>query len=365
MKQAVNLTCLPFVLRHVALMPDCHSGYGMPIGGVIACLGAVVPNAVGVDIGCGMLAVKTGAAAAALSPNRIAGVLREMMKRVPLGFEHHRRDQPWDGFDRAPGIAVIRTELASARRQLGTLGGGNHFIELQAGGDGALWLMIHSGSRNFGYRIARHYHDRAAAWCAKTRQALPDRDLAWLPLDTQEAREYLAAMDYALEFARVNRERMRDACLEVLAGACGAAPVAQYAVHHNFAAPETHFGRQVIVHRKGATAAPAGGTGIIPGSMGTPSYIVCGLGNPDSFASSSHGAGRVMGRNEANRRLTERQAREAMAGVVCPAWPRDRTGAIDLGEAPQAYKNIDEVMAAQTDLVEVKEKLRPIGVLKG
>jgi tRNA-splicing ligase RtcB (3'-phosphate/5'-hydroxy nucleic acid ligase) len=366
MTQAKNLAELPCVFRHVALMPDCHEGFGMPIGGVIACMDAIIPNAVGVDIGCGMTAVQTDCRSEALTVDTIRKILNGFRGAIPLGFDHHNKDQSWNGFARAPHAPVVLEELTSARRQLGTLGGGNHFIELQKDTNGSLWLMIHSGSRNFGYKIAAYYHKKALALCDKRHIALPDSNLAYLPLDSREAREYFEAMNYALAFAFANRALMRERCKDILLAETKCSFGREFDVHHNYAVPEKHFGREVIVHRKGAIRAGVGDNGIIPGSMGTVSYIVRGLGNPESFMSCSHGAGRVMGRNETNRRLSLEEARTAMKGIVFDGWSGGkRKGKIDLSEAPQAYKKIDVVMEAQKDLVAIEIKLLPIGVVKG
>jgi tRNA-splicing ligase RtcB (3'-phosphate/5'-hydroxy nucleic acid ligase) len=365
MQQAVNLTALPFVYRHVALMADCHEGFGMPIGGVIACSDVIVPNAVGVDIGCGVCAIQSDLAARDVDRETVRVVCHSIGKAVPTGFDHHKKDQPWDGFNAIPDDPILHAELASARRQLGTLGGGNHFIEIQSGDDGFLWIMIHSGSRNFGYKIAKQYHAKALAYCEKRTFALPHRDLAYLPMDTQEARQYKLAMDYACSFARANRSAMKERCKDILRQETGCGFGREIDVHHNYAAQESHFGRRVIVHRKGATSAREGETGIIPGSMGTASYIVSGLGNPESFMSCSHGAGRVMGRNEANRRLTVEDARKAIKGVIFDGWKGGKKKKVDLSEAPQAYKDIEAVIEAQKDLVEVTTRLTPLGVVKG
>ncbi len=365
LKQAENLTKLPFVFRHVALMPDCHEGFGMPIGGVIACLDAIIPNAVGVDIGCGVCAVQSDLPAHDIDRETVRTVCTAIGKSIPRGFDHHKRDQPWDGFERVPGAPILLSELASARRQLGTLGGGNHFIEIQAGDDGRLWFMIHSGSRNFGYKIAKHYHDKARAYCKKRSRAVPHDDLAFLPMNTPEAVEYLQAMDFALLFAHANRSAMRERCKEILRQVVPCGFTREIDVHHNYAAREIHFNRPVIVHRKGATSAREGETGVIPGSMGTASYIVRGLGNPESFMSCSHGAGRTMGRNEANRRLTVEDARSAIKGVVFDGWKGGKNKKVDVSEAPQAYKNIETVIQAQKDLVEIEVRLTPLGVVKG
>jgi tRNA-splicing ligase RtcB len=365
MKQAANLTKLPFVYGHVAVMADCHEGFGMPIGGVIACKDTVIPNAVGVDIGCGMCAVKTDLPVSSIDSDTVRMILNRVRSTIPMGFDHHKTDQTWSGFDKAPDLAVVRRELDSARRQLGTLGGGNHFIEIQGGNDGHVWFMIHSGSRNFGYKIAAEYHAKALKQCNRHNVELPDKDLAFLPVDKEQGREYMTAMEYALSFAAANRQHMKEVVSEIIQNETRCGFVHEINIHHNFAAEETHYSRTLVVHRKGATRASKGLEGIIPGSMGTASYIVRGKGNPDSFESCSHGAGRVMGRNEANKRLTYEQVRESMKGIVFDTWPKGRKGKIDLSEAPAAYKDIDAVIEAQKDLIEVLVRLTPLGVVKG
>jgi tRNA-splicing ligase RtcB len=365
MKQAKNLTALSFVFRHVALMADCHEGFGMPIGGVIACLDTIVPNAVGVDIGCGICAVQSDLRPPDIDTETIRLICSSIRKVIPMGFDHHKKDQPWEGFQNVPDVPILQSERANAKRQLGTLGGGNHFIEIQSGDDGYLWFMIHSGSRNFGYKIARHYHEKALAYCEKHRLALPDRDLAFLPMDTKDAHEYKQAMDFALLFAHANRNSMKERCKEIVRQMTHCHFSREIDIHHNYAAQENHFGREVIVHRKGATSSRLDETGIIPGSMGTASYIVQGCGEAESFQSCSHGAGRTMGRNEANRRLTLEDARSAMKGIFFDGWQGGKKRKVDLSEAPQAYKDIESVIEAQNDLVEVKVKLLPLGVVKG
>lgn len=366
LEQAANLANHPKVFRHVALMPDCHVGYGMPIGGVVACQDALIPNAVGVDIGCGMCAVRTDFAAAAVSRRQIAECLDRIKLRVPLGEGHcHPQPQRWDGLDRLPDwLDPHARELAA--KNLGTLGGGNHFIELQAGGDGVLWLMLHSGSRNLGYRIAEHHHRIAL----ERQPALGD--LAYLDTGGEAGRDYLREMNLALAYAQENRTRMMAVAKAAVAHVFKRlAFPEEINIHHNYAAPEVHFGETVWVHRKGATSAKAGEKGIIPGSMGTPSYIVCGRGHAESFASCSHGAGRTMGRMAASRALSKAECDRAMAEVVFSGWQplrgRGKKGAgmLDLSEAPQAYKDIDEVIAAELDLIEPLVRLRPLGVLKG
>jgi len=382
--QAANLTAHPAVVSHVALMPDCHVGYGMPIGGVIACRDAIIPNAVGVDIGCGMGAVRTTATVEQLRDlSRIRKILDAIKARVPVGEGNgHRQPQTWSGFEKfedglgrggRPGW-MDETGLHRDRLNLGTLGGGNHFIELQADTEGIVWMMLHSGSRNLGYRVANFYHRLARELNEKWRMAVPSPDLAFLPLEELEGEAYVRDMNFALAYARENRRQMMEVFREVLSAHLpGIRFTEEINIHHNYAAVENHFGRNVWVHRKGATSARSGELGIIPGSMGTFSYIVRGLGNPDSFTSCSHGAGRRMGRKEADRRLSVEECDRAMAGIVYDRWHRagghgrrgGRGGELDLSEAPQAYKDIDTVIANQRDLVEPVVKLRPLGVIKG
>lgn len=367
--QAVNLAMHPVTFHHIALMPDCHQGYGMPIGGVIACENAVIPNAVGVDIGCGMIAVQTDLRIEDIHEIRIKEILAKLKEYIPVGFAHHAEDQSWSRFDYAPDIPIVRQELSSARKQLGTLGGGNHFIEIQAGNDQRVWLMLHSGSRNFGYKIAKTYNKKAMELCARWHSWLPpghgEDSLAFFPIGSQEAREYINAMNFALDFAQANRYAMLLVLKDIFGDMTGANFEQEINIHHNFAALERHFGKNVWVHRKGATQAREGQLGIIPGSMGTSSYIVRGLGNPDSFKSCSHGAGRASGRAEFCRTHTVAECEESMKGIIFGGWGKTRKGDPDISEAPGAYKPIDEVIEAQADLVEVVVKLRPLGVMKG
>jgi len=360
MEQAVDLSDLPMIFRHVALMPDCHQGYGMPIGGVIAVQGAVIPNAVGVDIGCGMCAVKTSLDA--MDVDTIKLIFRDIRANVPLGFNHHDLPQEWDGFDEAPDIPIINRELQKARHQLGTLGGGNHFIELQVGDDGHVWIMLHSGSRNFGFKIAKEYHDKAKKLCEMWHSGLPCKDLSFLPIGSQEAGEYIKAMNYALKFAAENRRQMMVVCKDAVRDYTGCRFATEINIHHNYAATEYHFEKNVWVHRKGATRARTGELGIIPGSQGTASYIVQGKGEPESFESCSHGAGRRMGRKKAIRTL---DYDAVVAGLDADGIVHSIRDKKSLDEAPQAYKDIDTVIASQLDLVDVIVKLKPLGVIKG
>lgn len=359
--QARNLANLPFTFKWVAIMPDAHAGYGMPIGGVLATTGMIIPNAVGVDIGCGMCAVQTNLKT--LDQQQIKFLLGRIRERIPVGFNHHKQDKSWDGFNRAPDLQIIRQELKSARKQLGTLGGGNHFIEIQKSDAGRIWIMIHSGSRNFGLKIAKAYHEKALRFCQKERIALTDTQLAYFPVNNPEAREYLAAMDFALRFALQNRFEMMSTIQELFRELISGVTFEESInIHHNYASFETHFREDVIVHRKGATSARAGEIGIIPGSQGTRSFIVEGLGNPDSFMSCSHGAGRKLGRNQAVRtlNLAEEKARLYAQGII-----HSIRNPSDLEEAAGAYKDIEEVMHQQKDLVRIVTALTPLAVIKG
>ncbi|MDH4320865.1 MAG: RtcB family protein [Desulfobulbaceae bacterium] len=365
-EQARNLANLPFIFRHVAVMPDAHLGYGMPIGGVMATNEVVIPNAVGVDIGCGMCAVRTSLGS--IPTGKLEALLARIKSVIPLGFKHHLRKQnpslmPKSELPLAQ-LPMVSREYQSALTQLGTLGGGNHFIEIQQGNDGRIWLMIHSGSRNLGFKVANYYNHLAIDLNRKAGSAIPSKwQLAFLPIDSDAGRTYLQEMRYCVEFAYANRlvmmERVKEALLSVVQ------PVffePMINIAHNYAAMEEHFGERVMVHRKGATSARDGEVGIIPGSQGAPSYIVRGLGNPESFASCSHGAGRKMGRKQAQRQLSlaEEQERLERQGIL-----HGIRSARDLDEAAGAYKDIDKVIDAQLDLVEVLVELRPLAVIKG
>ena len=359
LQQALNLSNLPFAYRHIALMPDVHQGYGMPIGGVLATTDAfIIPNGVGVDIGCGVIGIRTGALT--IDTKQIKKVLARAKEIIPVGFKHQRNPQSWDGFARAPDIPMIRRELSGARRQLGTLGGGNHFCSMEKGSDGHIWLLVHSGSRNMGLKVASYYNKLAKNNNEKKKIVPAAYDLAPLNLNEDTGKEYFEAMQFCLDFARANRRLLALRFSEAFAAAVRGGMV-EYGVevHHNYAAREKHFEKDVVVHRKGAIRAWTGEQGIIPGSMGTPSYIVEGLGSEESFASASHGAGRSMSRKEANRVITERMANDAMQGIVCGPWNGD------YAEAPMAYKDIETVMDCQRDLVRPLVKLNPLGVLKG
>jgi len=367
--QARNLANLPFVVSHVCLMPDAHQGYGMPIGGVLAADRTIVPNAVGVDIGCGMISVCTNLFAGDLTKNKLMDLLVGIRKRIPLGFDHHR--QPQDEALMPAGyeldeMPVVRQEYSSARKQVGTLGGGNHFIEVQKDLSGKIWIMIHSGSRNIGLKVAEYHNRLAKQLNAQWRSPVnPKADLAYLPMETEEARTYFTEMKYCVDFALANRKLMLARILEVFGEEFPDFSVGeQVNIAHNYAAVEEHFNQEVIIHRKGATSAKTGEKGIIPGSQGTSSYLVEGLGNPWSFMSCSHGAGRVMSRNEAIRSLDleEEKKRLDRLGIIHSIRSRR-----DLDEAAAAYKDIDEVVKVSHDagIGNLIVRVRPFGVIKG
>ena len=304
MKQIENLTTLPFLFHHLAIMSDVHTGMGMPIGGVLACKDAVIPNAVGVDIGCGMCAVKTSYQVNDIPTEVIRKmIMKGIRQRIPLGMEHHKdsQDEKYmpQGYD-IDKLYVVKKQYISATRQIGTLGGGNHFIELQKDEDGYLWIMIHSGSRNLGKQVGVYYNKIASElnerWCSIVS---PDIKLAFLPLRTIEFNQYWDEMKYCIDFALCNRKLIMERIEEVTADVLDIEFEPMINIAHNYAAWEFHYGKNVIIHRKGATLAREGTIGIIPGSQGTASYIVEGLGNPESFYSCSHGAGRVLSRTAA------------------------------------------------------------------
>lgn len=365
MVQAEDLASLPFAYHHIALMPDVHCGLGMPIGGVLVTKGVVVPNAVGVDIGCGMCAVKSSLRVEEVNRKSLSKVVELIKERVPVGMEHHAHlcDESLlpQGYD-VEKLPYVKTQLTAARHQLGTLGGGNHFMEIQKSKEGDVWMMIHSGSRNVGKRVADHYGKIAkrlnAMWYSCTVEGLE-----FLPIETAEAKAYWNEMLWCVDFALCNRRAMMDAMCESLSSVF---PHVEFEpminIAHNYAAWEKHFGHNVIVHRKGATRAYNGEIGIIPGSQGSKSYIVQGLGNPESFMSCSHGAGRVLGRREACNVLDlKKEIRRMNAKGIIHGISERR----HLDEAPSAYKDIDTVMANQVDLVKPIVQLSPLAVIKG
>lgn len=381
--QALNLAKLPFAFRHIALMPDTHQGFGMPIGGVLASGEAIIPNAVGVDIGCGMGFVRTNVPASLLrevatSDGSLAqSLVGQIMRAVPQGFDHHKTKQESEFLRRYPTSSLYKyganklPTLDEAFMQLGTLGGGNHFIELQEDEEGYLGIMIHTGSRNLGYKVANYFNELAKDLNRTMNSSVPPQfDLAYLPLEQKEAQGYIGWMNFALEFAHHNRKRIMEQVTEIVFGG-----LRRYAgireieltmevnAHHNYAAQEEHFGHKVWVHRKGAIRAQQGELGIIPGAMGSYSFIVEGLGNPKSFQSASHGAGRVMGRKEAVRQFSVDEVLADFAAKEVVLGKRRRSDTAE--EYYKAYKDIEEVMEDQVDLVKPVLKLKTVAVIKG
>ena len=365
LQQAQNLASLPFAYSHIALMPDVHCGLGMPIGGVLATKGIVVPNAVGVDIGCGMCAIKTSLRVEDVDRKRIVKVLELIRQAIPLGFDHHKALQDEsllpEGHD-IDKLPCIKNLITAARYQIGTLGGGNHFIEIQKSSTGEVWVMIHSGSRNVGKLVAEKY-GKIAKKLNKRWYSECIEGLEFMPIESVEGQNYWREMRWCVDFALANRKLIMQRICEALSEVFEEVqfePMINIA--HNYAAWESFGDKDLIIHRKGATRAYKGEIGIIPGSQGAKSYIVKGLGNPDSFMSCSHGAGRVLGRREACRVLDLKHeiGRMNAMGII-----HSISEQCHLDEAPSAYKDIDVVMANQRDLVTPIVELSPIAAIKG
>lgn len=365
MEQLRNAASHPEAALHLAVMPDCHVGAGVTIGSVFPTANAVLPNAVGVDIGCGMCAIDTGVPydRERMDRNFWRHWSGAVARNVPTGFSTHRSPQDLGELDRplrAKNLQPLLRDKAAV--QIGTLGGGNHFLEAQVDERGIIWLMVHSGSRHTGLRIATHYEGLAQK-STERRGLSVGKGLASLPLDDQLGQDYLEDMAWATDFALENRKRMIAQALIAFDRELEIAPDDSSGrfinIHHNFAALEEHGGELVMVHRKGATSAANGQIGIIPGSMGAPSYIVRGRGNEESHRSCSHGAGRAMSRGAAKKQISEAEFQRALANT----FSKPSTSFID--EAPQAYKNIDTVINRQLDLIEIVHTLTPIITVKG
>jgi len=367
--QLKNVAGLPWVAHHVAVMPDVHLGRGATVGSVIALRGAIAPAAVGVDIGCGMAALPTSLKASQL-PDDLRPLREAIEAAIPVGMTAH--DAPaWEALpddtrhacgqlmqrfgDLEPRVGDLAGRAAC---QLGTLGGGNHFIEVCLDTTDTVWLMLHSGSRRIGAALAQHHIETARR--LKHNEALEDRDLAVFLAGTGAFDSYRRDLYWAQDYARFNRQVMLALLAEVMRRQWPRLEFGEaISCHHNYVAEEVHFGEELLVTRKGAIRARVGDVGIIPGSMGTKSFIVRGKGNAESFQSASHGAGRRMSRTEARKRFKVRDLREQTAGVECRKDP----GVLD--ELPKAYKDIDEVMAQQADLVEIVTELKQVLCVKG
>ncbi|MDF9754820.1 tRNA-splicing ligase RtcB [Pseudomonas sp. TE6288] len=375
-RQLMNTAKMPFIFKHLAVMPDVHLGKGSTIGSVIPTVGAIIPAAVGVDIGCGMIAARTSLHARDL-PDNLHGLRTAIEKAVPHGKTFGRRDQgAWDNVPEQAdqmwsGLAgrfkaitekYPRLEKTNNRQHLGTLGSGNHFIEVCLDEADRVWFMLHSGSRGVGNAIGNLFIELAQADMRQHMVNLPDRDLAYFEEGSRHFADYVEAVEWAQDFARHNRELMMLAVVAATRKVLGRpfeASLEAVNCHHNYVQKEQHFGREVLVTRKGAVSAQKGQLGIIPGSMGAKSFIVRGLGNEESFCSCSHGAGRVMSRTKAKSRFTVEDQQRATAHVEC----RKDKDVID--EIPMAYKDIDAVMQAQRELVEVVHTLRQVVCVKG
>ncbi len=362
--QLKNIAALPWVFHHVAAMPDVHFGKGATVGSVIAMKGALAPAAVGVDIGCGMAAVRSTLTAEDL-PDNLDVIRSAVEAAIPVGFAQHegasravRAHALWRDYDTLHPSVQSSSQKQKALCQLGTLGGGNHFIELCLDAEGAVWLMLHSGSRNIGKQLAEIHIGLARKLTHNA--TLPDRDLAVFLAGTKEMAAYRHDLFWAQRYAFANREAMLALFQEVLQRFY---PAARFAApilcHHNYVAEEVHFGEQLLVTRKGAIRAGKGELGIIPGSMGTRSYIVRGKGASEAFESASHGAGRRMSRGAAKRRFTVEDLARQTEGIAC----RKDAGVLD--EIPAAYKDIEQVMKNQSDLVEIVAELRQVMCVKG
>lgn len=366
-KMAKNVASLPFVFKHVALMPDVHLGKGALVGSVIATKDAIIPAAVGVDIGCGMCAIKTSFTADQLE-GKLKKIRQDIEAIVPVGFNENKNVdksvsnwQGWRDFKELhKGVQGLQTK---AMRQMGSLGGGNHFIEVCLDTTNQVWIMLHSGSRNIGNKLAQCHIDTGKHLTKLAGTQLPDPDLAYFAAGTPEFTAYWHDLQWAQNYARVNRdvmmERVKRVVEQHLAGGKPSKPLLSVNCHHNYAEKELHYGEEVVVTRKGAVRAQNGDYGIIPGSMGAKSFIVKGKGNQASYCSCSHGAGRQMSRHKAKLHFSLDDLIQQTAGVEC----RKDGGVLD--EIPGAYKPIDQVMANQADLVEVVATLKQVICVKG
>lgn len=372
-RQLANVSRLPIVHHHVAAMPDVHVGIGATVGSVIATRGAIIPAAVGVDIGCGMIAARTSLTANDIDEGALRKVFNQISRDIPVGRRQHEPDralgtaaQPFSAglqaiCEKHPSVRKAFSDFNNWVYQLGTLGTGNHFIEVCLDEAGRVWIMLHSGSRGIGNRIGHYFIELAREDMLRLDANLPDDDLAYLQEGTQHFADYVEAVSWAQSYAQENRHQMMALTLAALARHLPPFEVTQEAVncHHNYVTREHHYGADVWVTRKGAIRAGQHELGIIPGSMGAKSYIVRGKGNPESFESCAHGAGRRMSRTQANKTFNKDDLVRQTEGVIC----RKDKGVVD--EIPGAYKDIDQVMLNQTDLVEIVHTLKQVLCVKG
>ena len=372
-EQLLNIASMPFIHHHVAAMPDVHLGIGATIGSVIATHKAIIPAAVGVDIGCGMVAARLSITANELDEKSLRNIFEQITRDVPVGRAQHADDRvlvsaakPFEASlmiltDRHPELLKAFGKFSKWTNQMGTLGGGNHFIEVCLDEADQVWVMLHSGSRGIGNAMADYFIKLARKDMERWMINLPDRDLAYFPEGTEHFTDYVEAVHWAQDYAMQNRQSMLELVLSALTRHLPPFTVTAEVVncHHNYVAKEHHYGENVWVTRKGAIRARIGDIGIVPGSMGTRSYIVMGKGNPDSFCSSAHGAGRRMSRTAAEKCFTEADLSQQTTGVIC----RKDKGVLD--EIPGAYKDIDQVMHDQSDLVEILHTLKQLVCVKG
>lgn len=383
LRQAHNLTQLPFLHKWVALMPDTHAGMGMPIGGVIATDNVVIPNAVGVDIGCGMAFIQTNIEAKLITDTQTKSgsllqcIIGDILRNIPVGFSHHKErqeckaaDEALNNLDKFKTAEKLIKEIEASYFQVGTLGGGNHFIELQVDEEGLVGIMLHSGSRHLGHQICNHFHAVARELNKKWKSSVPDEfRLAFLPADIEEGQAYINYMNMALAFAHENRGQMLERVKEIFSRWCSKTLhiIPEHSTlincHHNYASLENHFGKNVWVHRKGAIRAREGELGIIPGAMGSSSYIVAGRGCEESFNSCSHGAGRRLSRTRAKETFSVEEVLRDLkeTGVVLGKNKKS-----DVAEESRfSYKDIERVMTNQSELIKIVKKLSTLGVVKG
>lgn len=365
--QAKNLANLPFSCKHIAILPDSHMGAGVPIGSVVATQGVVIPNSVGRDISCGVIACKLNKQVCGIDNNTFKKIMGDIRKEIPMGLnQKHANPLPEEfmpEYKYMDDIPIVKREWANARKSLKTLGSGNHFFELQKDDRGYLWIMVHSGSRNLGSKVADHYDKIAKKLNEKYFSKVdPKQDLAFLPMDTEEGQTYWKEMSYCMLFAAQNRLMMLMTAVDIVNNYTYSPLLHAVHISHNYAAYENHFGVNYIIHRKGAIRARREDVGIVPGSQGSKSYITQGLGNVDSFMSSSHGAGRAMSRSKAKKELnliSEIKILEDQ-GII-----HGMRSIQDLDEAVSAYKDINIVMDNQKDLTEIIVELSPLVSMKG
>ena len=383
LRQVHNLSQLPFLHKWIALMPDVHAGMGMPIGGIIATNDVIIPNAVGVDIGCGMAFLQTNIEAKQItdtmtkSGSLLQCIIGDILRNIPVGFTHHKEKQECKTCDDALGnietykfAENLIKEIEDGYFQMGTLGGGNHFIELQKDDDGYVCIMLHSGSRHLGNKICNHFHNVARECNKKWHSSVPDEyRLAYLPTDTDKGLSYISYMNMALAFARENRAKMLDKVQEIFTRWCektlNCTPEYSNSIncHHNYAALETHYGKDVWVHRKGAIRVRNNESGIIPGAMGSYSYIVSGKGCEESFHSCSHGAGRRLSRTKAKETYSVEEVIRDLKDIGIVLGKNKKSDVAE--ECRFSYKDIETVIANELDIINIVKRLSTLGVVKG